>query len=178
MGDDGPGFFELVRVDSGSSIDSNATAPNLPGPGRNVGLLYDHLGARLESALNRGAVGLAPSTLFRRQQERRIVAQHSLVRRDTVSSIDSNATASNLVGPGRTLGLLLDYLGSRFEFVLNRRASRLGLGPEAVANDIRHLRNHHETTIGARHATLVSSLTKSEVKALRKLCKKLISHTR
>lgn len=39
-----------------SSISMNTTAPNLPGPGRNLGNLFSSLGARLESFLNRCAL--------------------------------------------------------------------------------------------------------------------------
>jgi hypothetical protein len=41
---------------------------------------------------------------------------------------DSNATASNLPGPGRPLGQLLSSAGRRFEAVVDRTAARLGLG--------------------------------------------------
>jgi hypothetical protein len=46
---------------------------------------------------------------------------------------DSNATASNLSGPGRPLGQLLSSAGRRFEAVVDRTAARLGLGFEGVA---------------------------------------------
>ena len=41
--------------DDSESIDTNATAPNNPGPGRNVGLVLDSVGKRIEHALNRTA---------------------------------------------------------------------------------------------------------------------------
>ncbi|KLO16297.1 hypothetical protein SCHPADRAFT_901679 [Schizopora paradoxa] len=59
---------------------------------------------------------------------------NALSRTDThSSSAHSTATAPNLVGPGRTLGLLFDWLGNGLETFLNRRAVQLNLGPEAVA---------------------------------------------
>jgi len=49
----------LIRTES---IDSNAINPNNPGPGRNLGRLYDNLGMRLERFLNRmaGRLKLGP----------------------------------------------------------------------------------------------------------------------
>ncbi len=63
---------ELHLVQTGasvSSIASDATAPNLPGPGRNIGNLFDWLGAHLylEHEPLRTAsrlVGSHPSTFF------------------------------------------------------------------------------------------------------------------
>ncbi len=43
----------LEQTESTDSIASDATAPNNPGPGRNVGRLYDTLGSRLEYFLKR-----------------------------------------------------------------------------------------------------------------------------
>ncbi|KLO18450.1 hypothetical protein SCHPADRAFT_886161 [Schizopora paradoxa] len=45
-------YTDLSRTNSSTSVDTNATAPNLPGPGRNVGNLYAGLGGRLETVLN------------------------------------------------------------------------------------------------------------------------------
>jgi hypothetical protein len=46
---------------------------------------------------------------------------------------DSNATMSNLAGPGRVLGLLFSAAGRRLEVVVDRTAARLGLGFEGIA---------------------------------------------
>jgi hypothetical protein len=46
---------------------------------------------------------------------------------------DSNATTSNLAGPGRPLGRLLSAAGRRLEVVVDRTAARLGLGFEGIA---------------------------------------------
>jgi hypothetical protein len=46
---------------------------------------------------------------------------------------DSNATTSNLAGPGRPLGRLLSAVGRRLEVVVDRTAARLGLGFDGIA---------------------------------------------
>ncbi len=88
-------------------------------------------------------------------------------------SIDSNATAPNLPGPGRTVGLLFDWLGTRMERVLSIRALKLGYDPDAVARDIRKLCRHHERRIDMLHKFPGMGLTSVDKKRLKKLCKKL-----
>jgi hypothetical protein len=46
---------------------------------------------------------------------------------------DSNATMSNLAGPGRALGLMFSAAGRRLEVVVDRTAARLGFGFEGIA---------------------------------------------
>jgi hypothetical protein len=46
---------------------------------------------------------------------------------------NSNATASNLAGPGRVLGLVFSAAGRRLDAVVERTAARLGLGFEGIA---------------------------------------------
>jgi hypothetical protein len=46
---------------------------------------------------------------------------------------DSNATTSNLAGPGRPLGQLLSAAGRRLEVVIDRTAARAGWGFEGIA---------------------------------------------
>lgn len=97
-----------------------------------------------------------------------------LVRFDTKSSIDSNATAPNLPGPGRTVGLLFDWLGTRLENVLNNRVSNLRHDPDTIAQNIRQLCRHNERSIVQRHHSPRFDLTAVEKKHLKKLCNKLI----
>ncbi|KLO05754.1 hypothetical protein SCHPADRAFT_713710 [Schizopora paradoxa] len=111
------------------------------------------------------------------------------------SSIASHATAPNLPGAGRTLGLLLYLLGDRFETFLNKCAVRLRLGPKAVARQIRDLRHHslgscrnlppssprNPVFVGfdvvRQYDVLSSEITsKRMIKSLRKLCKKLVEY--
>jgi hypothetical protein len=46
---------------------------------------------------------------------------------------DSNATTSNLPGPGRALSQLFSAAGRRLEIVVDRTAARLGLGFDGIA---------------------------------------------
>jgi len=103
---------------------------------------------------------------------------HELVRVPTRSSIASNATAPNLPGPGRTMGLMLDWLGGHLEDFMNRKATRRGLGPEAVSREIRRLRHHHETTFLVRLTAPAAVAPGSEARSLKKLCDKLAKYTR
>ncbi len=95
-----------------------------------------------------------------------------------VSSIASDATAPNLPGAGRTLGLFLDGAGALLENLLNKIATELGLGPAGVAKEIRHLRRHNETPFQSRLESAFASRPKSEVRSLRKLCRKLLAYAR
>ncbi|KLO05070.1 hypothetical protein SCHPADRAFT_738248 [Schizopora paradoxa] len=148
------------------SSDSNATASNLPGPGRNVGLLYDYVGRKLESALKR-----------RREPGSGAVHEENASHSTANSLVDTNATAPNLPGPGRNIGNLFDWLGVKIEAVANQKAVQLNLGPQAVAKTIRELCRHDERLFIDRHRS-PTQLSKSQTKRLRKLCKKLVKYTR
>lgn len=50
-----------------------------------------------------------------------------------MTSISTNATAPNLPGPGRTIGLFYEFSGRLLERTLNVRAEKWGLGPQAAA---------------------------------------------
>ncbi|KLO10287.1 hypothetical protein SCHPADRAFT_942953 [Schizopora paradoxa] len=106
----------LTRIDTVSSIASDATTDNQPGAGRTLGVLYGRLGSELESALNRHAerLGVGSNTL----------GGPSLSRFETISSIDSNATNGNQPGAGRTVGIFLSWLGSKLERAMNRQAKK------------------------------------------------------
>lgn len=104
-----------------------------------------------------------------------------LARTSTASSVSTNATAPNLPGPGRTVGLLLDRIGAHVETFTNMWARRLGLGPQAVAQEIRHLLRHDKLTIIERHrpqSINQSQFTDKENKALKKQSKKLLNYAR
>lgn len=171
IGANTPVTHPLTRVDTCSSVSTNATAPNLEGAGRTVGLLFDYLGNNLESFIK------TRSKPSKRQQP-----EHPpLARIESISSIDTNATAPNLEGAGRTVGLVLDWLGGSLESFMKKRAVQLGYGPESVARDIRLLRHHHEIWIGRRYRDAIvdmPTISKSEMKKLRKLNKRLLKYTR
>lgn len=162
---------ELYRVDSTSSVDTNATAANLPGPGRTVGILLDTLGAGLENVINKIAVRHGPS--FQSPYAQWNEEGHD--RDDFIFSIDSDATASNLIGAGRTVGLLFDSLGDRLEQFVNRMAERRGAGPSVVSRHIRQIRHHRVTRL---HERYIEQMCVSEERTLKKLCKKLLKYSR
>lgn len=166
--------------DSNSSISTTATAPNLPGAGRTVGLAIDRLGTRFESFLNTRAprLGRRPKTTPQNTRRSGQGREIPITRHDSISSVSTDATAPNLPGAGRTVGLLMDFLGSHLELFLNLRARHLGLGPEAIAQEIRRLRRHHETSILQRHEVSTVQLTRVEAQTLKKLCKRLLKYAR
>lgn len=157
----------LERTDSVESIASEATAPNNPGPGRNVCRLYDSLGSRFECFLNRTA-WLGGNA----EQVRESRLQVQLFRIDTIDTIASDATAPNLPGPGRNLGRLYDAVGERIEHLLNSRAGRLKLGPDALAEAIRCLRRYEEGAWGRQ----LAAPTDKEYDTLKKPCQRLLKH--
>lgn len=183
-------YLNLTRIDTNSSIDSDATAPNLPGPGRIVGNIYDHLGGRLETVLNRQAARFG-----RRRGRAREAAQDAvqvrlrshtntdhpgLDRNDSTSSVrsvDTNATAPNLPGAGRTVGLFLDFIGGKLETAMSVGAVQLRLDPDNVMRAIRQICQHDKRPLVNRHR-YPYHLSKSESRNLRKLCMKLIEYTR
>lgn len=100
------------------------------------------------------------------------------VKSEYEDNISTNATTSNLPGPGRLLGRLLGFLGRRLEHVFNDFATKLGMGPEAVGQEIRKLRRHHEISILDRHSASYNRLSRREARALEKWCNKLIQYAR
>lgn len=119
-----------------SSTSTNETADNLAGAGRTVGLLYKFLGTKLETQLGRIADvhrrGSSPTSDQRNNGNENENDHFST----ELSTISSNATDDNLVGPGRTLGLLFSFLGHKIEAHLSHVALRQGLGPNAAFDRI------------------------------------------
>lgn len=158
-----------LQLDRTESIDTLATAPNNPGPGRNVGRLYDALGVRLERVLKKatGRGHQIPEAILEFDQE--------LDMSDS-ESIDTNATAPNNPGPGRNVGLLFDAVGKKIELVLNRTAGRLNLGPDAVAWQIRNLRHYRESFIVGRDRNKGAPPTYEELRVIKRLCRRLLKY--
>ncbi|KLO08845.1 hypothetical protein SCHPADRAFT_944117 [Schizopora paradoxa] len=158
----------LNRTDTQSSISTNATAPNLPGPGRNLGLLFDRGGKHVESLLNKF------SKAHRSANETSQTSQTSQTGSEVQLSVSTNATAPNLPGPGRLVGLLLDGVGNRIESLLNKCANRIGMGPAHIAQEIRLLRGLRDLTIRELYSMHSSQLSEREKKKLKKRCNKLL----
>lgn len=102
---------------------------------------------------------------------------------ESQSSLSTNATAPNLVGAGRTLGLLIDKAGGWLQRRMNLRATRRGYGPQETADAVtkivegtmeeRELPWYCDKVICVRR-----SLTDAEKKAAEKKCKRLVKYTR
>lgn len=169
-------FIPLFRP---ASIDSDVTADNLPGPGRNLGLLYAHLGRKLEQRIHSFASRRKPKQTGNSGPTTVLSRIESV---DSDGSVDSNATADNLPGPGRNLGRLYVYLGNRFVNSLGRFLARRGHGPDATAQAISLLRRHGER--GVYDIYLACALqsswsqTDNEKRKLETKCKKLVSYSR
>ena len=101
-----------------------------------------------------------------------------LIRTDSLSTVSTTATAPNLPGAGRTVGLALEWFGGRVEEIANSVATRRGLGPDAVARDIHLLCRHDLTSFSYRHHSPMRVLSTAEHKTLKKLCRKLLNYAR
>lgn len=121
-----------LETSSASSISTNATEDNRPGPGRTLGLLYDYLGSRIEGPINRFTTSrrAAPRAVIARTRSRAESSDSS------ASSIATDATDDNLPGPGRVLGHLFNHFGRKLEGLISRYAIKRGLGPDAAYDRI------------------------------------------
>lgn len=117
--------------DSIETFSTNATAPNLPGPGRLLGNAYDVSGRFLESRL--AAFLSKRSSSGKEKRSQNSFNPDAMRSYDTIST---NATADNLPGPGRVLDLAYQRGGRILEFHLSRVANRAGFGPDAVVRRI------------------------------------------
>lgn len=140
-------FYEHTEASySSATVSTNATAGNLPGPGRTIGLAYALGGRALEAGLNALARSLRRNMRAESQSAALELYNAGPYRQKegiaSVTSLSTNATASNLPGVGRTLGLAYDFGGRILEARASAFAeSKLGLGPYATADklDRRHL---------------------------------------
>ena len=97
---------------------------------------------------------------------------------DIIEHESTNATESDLPGPGRTLGKVYKNIGRRLEEFLNDLAERKGLGPSAVA-----IRIKNRVDEGRRQAINLKRYgqvlyTEKEMADQRKDLKKLIRHAK
>ncbi len=167
-------YQTIYRQPSISSIDSDATASNLPGPGRNLGRLYDTLGDGLVTHLHKRLTrrGYGPGAV-----SRKVVVKQTILSSD---SVDTDATAPNLPGPGRTVGLFFDWLGGKLEGQLGHLMERRGYGPEATMAKILAMRGRWRTF---RDGERVYSRNDKENlgeehRKLLKYCQRLLKYTR
>lgn len=132
---------------SKASLSTNATADNLPGPGRTIGLAYDFGGRMLETQLGsfvqkygRGKQKSPSDTPSASSSSTLLDDSDSLLYQSadfaSNSSPSTNATASNLPGTGRTFGLAYTVAGRVLERHLSVVGEKLGLGSRAAARRI------------------------------------------
>lgn len=186
------------------SISTNSTRSGIPGPGRNLDRLFSAVGSRLERAASKAVRG-NKAPLFSDQQTPQALVlyrphthahAHKLGDAGTSgeSSISTNATQSNLPGPGRNLDRLYGHLGRNLVSFLSSLAHRTGWGPNAAERRIIAELSHRHTShiIGpydlislSSHVELVSEddwpkfgrLSRKGAKKVRKACKKLLHYT-
>ncbi|KLO07254.1 hypothetical protein SCHPADRAFT_945440 [Schizopora paradoxa] len=97
----------------------------------------------------------------------------ALTRTDTRST-SSTATEDDRVGAGRTMDKWLQKIGRRFESLLNRWANQRGMGPVPLAQEIRRLTNHNGKIVLERCSLPPRQVSRSEMRALKKRCNKLL----
>lgn len=186
---------DVVSIDTST----NATMSDLPGPGRILGNVYIRLGAPLERAYDRFAkrhttncVDYNTNTIALSVEERH---RHPSGRAtnsgpyssyppfshdsDYISIISSNATMSNLPGPGRVLGNMYSRLGAPLTHTFNRLAEWRRLGPRMVAVRIvnRHNQEKDLKRRSYRNWKSAPKYTKKEVSEQKKDIKKLIRYS-
>ncbi|KLO18108.1 hypothetical protein SCHPADRAFT_137827 [Schizopora paradoxa] len=172
-----PSLLQLTG--SEESIGSDATAPNNPGPGRNVGVLFDAIGGKIERVVNEMA--------GRYRAGSNVTAEVALIEPDEgleltrSDSIASDATAHNNPGPGRIVGLLFDAGGNKIEHYLRRAAGRYRLGPQAIFEDIQegsHVLYRKEYNMDMSGIRVQLLPTDEEHVVLEKKCRKLLKYCR
>ncbi|THH07967.1 hypothetical protein EW145_g3035 [Phellinidium pouzarii] len=147
---------EVSTIKSISSVSTDATADNLPGPGRIVGNIYGSLGVHIERRFNSSV------------RHETVLAEVS--EKLTMESISTNATADNLPGPGRILGNIYGFLGVRLERQLGRLADKMGYGPRATAIRIQRRRGIINS------ASFSAYRIKVENKKLEEDCKRMLKY--
>ncbi|KAH8107619.1 hypothetical protein DFH11DRAFT_1168433 [Phellopilus nigrolimitatus] len=91
----------------------------------------------------------------------------------SLDSVSTNATADNLPGPGRTLGLFYSSAGRHLEVQLGKIAGRLGRGPQATAVRIK---KNSEVVTFVSVLPLPISMVKFKAKKIEKDCKLLLRY--
>ena len=128
FGDDGtrPTLFRTVAR---STVSITATPDNLPRPGRNVANLFKNWEEKIEDVLTE----LNAHQARRRGTRNEPPESAPLSRTTTISSVNTNATADNLPGPGRLLGNAYSFLGGYLVHEIEHISAELGNGPQNVA---------------------------------------------
>lgn len=189
--DDYQFYLRPAQIASVSTFSTTATAPNLPGPGRVIGLGYDALGNVLVSRINR------LNARFRRQgatasAQVTVPGEHARITGGSPngeddapeasasqSSFSTMATAPNLPGTGRVLGLVYDDLGSRLVKLLTKWAIKLEYSPEEASKAIFERIYQIEHNNGKKKSLgplCIRDLSRSDIAMLRKACRRLLKY--
>ncbi|KLO08133.1 hypothetical protein SCHPADRAFT_621500 [Schizopora paradoxa] len=126
-------YMSHSAISSSSTISSNDTASNIAGPGRNLGRFYDFAGKALERRLRSITRKLEKINTASYEPSQGLTENDAL----SLSSYSTNFTRSNLPGPGRNLGQLYEFLGSRLEMRASKVAEkRFNRGPDNYFKEI------------------------------------------
>lgn len=187
--DDYEFYLRPAQIASVSTFSTTATAPNLPGPGRVIGLAYDALGNVLVSKISRLNArfrGQERSTDVQVTIPGRILVGSPYEENDTPeafasqSSFSTMATAPNLPGTGRVLGLVYDDLGFRLVQLLTKWAIKLDYSPEeaskAIFERIYQIEHNNRNKRRSLGPVCIGDLSRSDVAILRKGCRRLLKY--
>lgn len=110
---------------------------------------------------------------LRARIEQRILEADAL----SVSSISTNSTASNVIGPGRTLGLAYKFAGKRLEASLNKCFEKAGFGPHAASRRIQRRMSPLGAASRSGSSAVVAALERIHKYMMRRDCLKLLAYT-
>ena len=136
LNDEPDAYYEICSLLS--SVSTNATADDIEGPGRVLWKLFDRAGGHLEkeltnliSPLRRLGKKRRDTTDDRsspRAYEEDSDSNYRFEQCSLAGSISTNATADDLPGHGRLIGLFYASAGKRLELHVGRVAEKFGKG--------------------------------------------------
>ena len=165
------GYTHWEAYLSSDSLSTNATASQaeMMGAGRTLGIAYEVAGRVLERLINKR---------FASAETAGMVVPFEP---DTSSelSASTNSTASNLIGPGRVLGLAYAASGKVLERHVNSVANRLGFGPSAT---LRAVKDRWQSYLQDSDKLILTlndlNLSRSKKKQIERKCKRLLKYAR
>ena len=101
---------------------------------------------------------------------------------NSISSVSTNATADNLVGPGRILDKAYQRGGRILEVQLSRVANKAGFGPDAIVRKIEGMSSVTATRCGRLYGLYndqllsLKNLTEEELDKVKHECRKLLGY--
>ncbi|KLO07073.1 hypothetical protein SCHPADRAFT_665302 [Schizopora paradoxa] len=88
---------------------------------------------------------------------------------------ENDPTSTSLIAkPRRTLGSSMSKVGSGFRSIVTKTVPDRFLSPADIANEIRRVRKHHETTIFQRHREGSDGSPDADKETLKALCMRLL----